>query len=282
MDVFISAQYLAELNAAVGDIVLIDGTTAPFLRWSGAWQIVSLTASSLRLQITDWGANYPTLGWLPQQSRFRLMQSLVTVTGPNQLQLQSDGLTINDVGFIGQNNSVHALYLNGEINLNTVSATGFGAGAIYTGYRGILNAADLFSCSNVNGITLDRGAVLNGDLNPSGTGIYLCGNTNGLYALNSQSRINPLFATGNANCGLALDRRGVADITNGYLENNAYGVWATTEGVAVGNTNTITSNATYDISVSDGALVKMSVTSALKLSSPNQTLNADGSRIDLF
>jgi hypothetical protein len=126
-------------------------------------------------------------------------------------------------------------------------------------------------------------ATLNANLSPASTGCYLNGNSNaGHVVINAQSRINPLYAVGNGNIGLYLDRAAAVDILNSYLQNNVYGLDATTNSNATGNTNTITNNGVNDIIVSDGALVKMSSTSAMLLGSPNKTLNADGSRIDLF
>jgi hypothetical protein len=129
---------------------------------------------------------------------------------------------------------------------------------------------------------LEREALLNGDANPGSTGCYFNGNNTGLLAYNGRGRVNPLFAVGNANTGLSLDKASFIDLLNSYLLNNLTGLSATTASTASGNTNTIMNNTAKDIIVSDGALVKMSATSALLLGSPNKMLNADGSRIDLF
>jgi hypothetical protein len=280
MDVFLSAEDRGNFN--VGDILLIDGTTPAFRRWNGAWPVVSTTATSARIQITDWGANYPTATLLPQQSRWRQMKSFVTVTGANSLKIYNDGATINNVAFVGQSNAVNALGVYAEVNLNTVAIVGFTGDGLAAGWRAVLNVNDLFNCSNKIGLRLEREALINGDTNPGSTGVYLNGNSTGLSALNGRGRINPLFAVGNAGTGLFLDKAAVIEVLNSYLQNNASGLSATTNSSALGNTNTITTNTNKDIVVSDGALVKMSSTSALNLGSPNKTLNADGSRIDLF
>jgi hypothetical protein len=281
MDVDLSIEDRGAFD--IGDIILIDQTTPAFHRWNGAWTIISVAATSFRLQITDWGVLFPTTAWLPQQSRFRLMKSVITVSASNQLVVYNKGATINNVAFIGQGNANCPLTALEQINLNTVSATGFGTG-IYAAFEGMLNIQDLFCCSNQNGLTLDRGATLNANYSPSSTGCYLNGNSNvGHVVFNAQSRINPLYAVGNRYHGLYLDRAAAVDILNSYLQNNGYyGLFATTDSSATGNTNTITANSYQDIAVSDGALVKMSSTSAMVLGSPNRQLNADGSRIDLF
>ena len=281
MDVFLSPDDQGAFN--VGDTILIDATTAAYRRWNGAWTVVSLTASSIRIQITDWGTLFPTANILPQQTRFRLMKSFVTITGPNALQIYSDGATINNVAFVGQSNAVNALGIFAEVYLNAVSVTGFTGNGINAGWRAVLNVNDLFACSNNNGLALEREALINGDTNPGSTAVYLNGNSNnGLAAFNGRGKINPLFAVGNAATALFLDKAAMVEIVNSYLQNNATGLSATTNSSAVGNTNTITINSSKDIIVSDGALVKMSSTSAILLGSPNKTLNADGSRIDLF
>jgi hypothetical protein len=280
MAVFLSIEDQGAFN--VGDLILIDQTTPMFRRWNGAWPVISTTATSMRIQITDWGANYPTQSLLPQQSRWRVMRSVVTVTGPNNLSVYSDGAMINNVAFVGQSNAVSPLSVFGKLYLNVVAITGFTGNGIYAGWGAILDVNDLFSCSNGSGLYLTREALLNAETNPGSTALYLNGNTNGFIALNGKGRINPLYAVGNANAGLDLDKASVIEILNSYLQDNIIGLSATTNSTATGNTNTITQNSQFDIVVSDGALIKMSVTSALLLGSPNQTLNADGSRIDLY
>ena len=280
MDVQLSPEDRGAFN--VGDIILIDATTSTFRRWNGAWPVVSTTATSIRIQITDWGAGYPTDSLLPQQSRWRQMKSIVTVTGPNVLQIYADGATLNNVAFVGQSNALNALKIFAEVSLNAVSVTGFTGNGVKAGWRAVLNVNDLFCSSNTTGLTLEREALINGDTNPGSTAVYLNGNVTGLSAYNGRGRINPLFAVGNAGTGLFLDKAALVEILNSYLQNNATGLSATTASSAVGNTNTITANSSKDIIVSDGALVKMSSTSAVLLGSPNKTLNPDGSRIDLF
>jgi len=279
MDVFLSPDDQGAFN--VGDIILIDQTTPAYRRWNGAWTVVSMTASAIRLAITDWGTLFPTAAILPQQTRFRRMKSYLTVTGSNALQLYADGATIKNLAFVGQN-ALNALGIFAEVTLNTVSVTGFTDNGVSAGWRAVLNVDDLFACSNTNGLFLTREALINGDTNPGSTAVYLNGNTNGLVALNGRGRINPLFAVGNANTALSLDKAAVVEIINSFLLNNITGLSATTNSSALGNTNTIIGNSSKDIIVSDGALVKMSSTSAVLLGSPNKTLNADGSRIDLF
>ena len=280
MDITTSLEDRGAFN--VGDIILIDSTTPTFRRWNGAWPVVSTTATTFRILISDWGANYPTQSLLPAQSRWRQMKSIVTVTGPGNLSVYSDGATINNVAFVGQSNAVSPLSVFGKLYLNVVAISGFTGNGLYGGWGAILDVNDLFSCSNGSGLHLTREALLNAETNPSSTGLYLNGNTNGFSALNGKGRINPLFAVGNANTGLFLDKASVLEILNSYLQNNFSGLSATTASTATGNTNTITDNGQIDIIVSDGALVKMSTTSAVNLSSPNKVLNADGSRIDLF
>jgi hypothetical protein len=280
MDVFLSIEDRGAFN--IGDIILIDGTTPAYRRWNGAWPVVSLASGSIRIQITDWGLNFPTAAILPAQSRWRKMGSLITVTGANTLQIYSDGATLNNLAFVGASNALSALGIFAEVTLNTIAVSGFTGDGISAGWRAVLNADDLFSCSNKTGLSLGREALINGDTNPGSTAVYLNGNYNGLSAFNGRGRINPLFAVGNQNIGLFLDKAAVLEILNSYLLENTTGLSATTNSSATGNTNTITTNSNLDILVGDGALVKMSSTSALRLGSPNKTLNPDGSRIDLF
>jgi hypothetical protein len=286
MDVQVSPEDRGSFN--VGDIVLIDSTTPTFRRWNGAWSVISTTATSFRILITDWGSAYPTNALQPQQSRWRQMKSLVTVTANNALALYGKGATIKNLAFIGQlpapglNQANCPLVALDLVNLRVVSATNFATG-LYAAIGGVINGQDLFCSSNQNGLTIDRGGSLNANFLPSSTGVYVTGNSNcGFEAVNAQARINPLYAVGNKTYGIYLDRAAAMDIINSFIQKNQYGVVATTDSVSTGNTNTITTNVTNDVFVSDGALVKMSSTSAVLLNYPNKVLNADGSRIELL
>jgi hypothetical protein len=184
------------------------------------------------------------------------MKSLVTVTGPNALSVYAAGATINNVAFIGQSGAATALNVYAPITLNAVTFTGFTSNALFGGYQALLSVNDLFSCSNATGLALARGGRIIADLTPNNTAVYLNGNYYGLAAYTGRGTINPLFAIGNLYTGVNLDKAAIIDIFNGYIQNNAYGLAATSDSTAFGNTNTITTNSTYDITVSDGALIK--------------------------
>ena len=306
MDIYLESYDFALIN--VGDTILVDQIGAAafaaiegqnitdFTRWNGAWQVISKSTiltdpninlgpnntSSIRIVITDWSPNFPLLDLRQQEVRFRLMGSVVTVAGNGSLQLYSDGLTINNVAFVGQSNALTGLTCYGITNLNTVATIGFQANGVYSGTRGVLNAQDLFSCSNLNGVYMERGSILNGDLNPNGSGIYLNGNSNaGLLQLNSSSEIKPLFATGNQNFGVSLNKKSNADLYNCFIQNNGTGLSIIGESTATGNTNTISTNALNDIFVYDLSLVQMTMTSNFNTSSSIGVVTPDGSLIDI-
>jgi hypothetical protein len=65
------------------------------------------------------------------------------------------------------------------------------------------------------------------------------------------------------------------------ISNQGDGLFATSQSLASGQTNTISANALYDVEVADDALVKLIASSVYNLSSPNNVMNPDGSRIEL-
>ena len=281
MDVFIDTADFSAANFQVGDLIVIDQTTALYQRWTGAWPIVSTTLTSIRIQITDWGANFPLTALFAQQTRFRLLNSLVTVTGTGAVQIYGDGLTFNNVGFVGAGNAPTGLTCYGIVNLNTVAFTNFVLSGVSVATRGGLNTQDLFACSNQYGIYLEKQGILNADYSPNSTATYLNGNVVGLAQSRSAiSKLNPLYAVGNQQFGVSLERHALADLYNSVILANGTGLSATMESTATGNSNIIAGNV-MDITVSGLSLVKMPGTSALTLATPNKTLNPDGSLIDL-
>jgi hypothetical protein len=71
--------------------------------------------------------------------------------------------------------------------------------------------------------------------------------------------------------------------SDGYTFNDVLflGLFATSQSLASGQTNTISANAPYDVEVADDSLVKMVASSVLNLGSTNNVMNPDGSRIEL-
>ena len=65
------------------------------------------------------------------------------------------------------------------------------------------------------------------------------------------------------------------------ISNRGDGVFATSQSLASGQTNTLSANAPYDVEVADDSLVKMAASSVLNLGSMNNVMNTDGSRIEL-
>jgi hypothetical protein len=65
------------------------------------------------------------------------------------------------------------------------------------------------------------------------------------------------------------------------IRNQGDGLFATSQSLASGQTNTPSANAPYDVEVADDSLVKMVASSVLNLGSPNNVMNTHGSRIEL-
>lgn len=284
-------------NVPVGSYIVIDkvvaypaGSNTPIgdlRRWIGAWPVIAqltyLNGQAARIQITDWGTNFPTAPMVPTQARWRVLPTVVNMTGGANLYFGSDGYTFNDIAFIGAANAQTALTLRGVLNLNTVVISGFKANGIYSSYRSILNTADVYSCGNTTGLYLERQAVLVGDTSPSNTILCLSGNSsNGLSGFSSADGVvNPLFCTGNNVNGITFTNLSNLEVYNSYILANGVGINSTTGSLVSGNTNTISESTGNDLQVSDSATVRMTSTSAFNLGTPNGQLNSDGSRIEL-
>jgi len=260
----------------------------PLVRWTGTWPVVAHVqnqyGNNARIQITDWGPNFPTnVVMVPKQCRWRSFPTVVQVSGPGSIQFYSDGYTFNNVLFLGQSLASTGLTVHGILNLNDCAVVGFTWAGIYGGYRAVIFDENLFLCSNEYGIVLQRGAIWEGDLSPSNTTTYVTGNSQvGVISFNSQVAFNPLLASGNGNCGVWLDQQSFLETDNSKLiYNKNVGLYATAKSLATGQSNTMANNQFYDVAVADDGLVKMVSSSVLNLGSPNNQMNPDGSRIEL-
>jgi hypothetical protein len=247
----------------VGDYVIIDQAIPSFQRWTGIWPIVSASNNLITLQISDWGASFPTTTPLATQIRFQLVESVITVAGNGTIQLYADGLTIENIAFVGASNAATAISAFGVLNLDTVGFANFTANGLLAGAKGVINATNLYLSTNSTGLNLTRGSVLNGDISPSTSGVYITGNATGLYSSNSSVLLTPVYVSGNQNFGLSFDSKSFGTITNSYITNNAsVGLSITNASVAKGSNNTILTNGTTDISVAELSLVNMTDTSS--------------------
>jgi hypothetical protein len=257
------------------------------VRWTGTWPVVAHVqnqwGNNARIQITDWGGNFPTVAMVPKQCRWRSFPTIVQVSGPGSIQFYSDGYTFNDVLFLGQGGAQTGLTIHGILNLNECVVIGFTINGIYGGYRAVVFNENLFLCSNGGGIYLERGAILEGDLAPNDSTTYVTGNSGvGVTASNSQIAFNPLFCSGNGNGGVVLNKMAFLEVDNSQIFYNAgIGLFATAQSLATGQTNTLTTNTLHDVAVADDALIKMAASSVYNLGSPNGQMNPDGSRIEL-
>jgi hypothetical protein len=282
----------------IGSFITIDnivgwplGVTTPnqpgaLVRWAGTWPVVDHVqnqyGNNARIQITDWGANFPTTVMVPKQARWRALQTVVQVSGAGAVQFYSDGYTLNSILFLGQSLAQTGLTVHGILNLNDVAITGFVANGIYGGYRAVIFDKNLYLCSNGVGLALDRGAIFEGDLSPSDTTTFIVGNGTGVTAFNVQVNLNPLFASGNQLNGVVLNKMAFLELDNSkILYNGGTGLSASAQSLASGQSNTVSNNATWDLAVADDGLIRMVATSALNLASPNGFMNPDGSRIEL-
>jgi len=257
------------------------------VRWTGTWPVVAHVQNqwgwNARIQITDWGTNFSTVPMVPKQCRWRSFPTVVQVAGSGYIQFYSDGYTINDVLFIGQSNASTGLAVHGMLNLNDCAVVGFTWAGVYGGYRAVIFNKNLYTCTNQWGIVLNRGAIWEGDLSPNDSQTYTTGNSQGgVYSANAQAAFNPLFASGNGNCGIVMSQMSFIEIDNSKIISNANtGLYCITTSLAAGNVNTLQNNSIYDVAVADNALVTLSASSAYNLGSPNNQMNSDGSRIEI-
>jgi hypothetical protein len=282
----------------VGSYITIDnivgwplGVTTPnqpggLVRWAGTWPVIAHTqnqfGNNARIQITDWGANFPTTPMVPLQARWRSFQTTVQVSGSGSIQFYSDGYTFNDVLFLGQSLAQNGLTVHGILNLNDCAITGFVNNGIYGGYRAVIFDKNLYLCSNGVGLLLERGAIWEGDLSPSDSTTFIVGNGIGLIANNAQIGLNPLFASGNQFNGVSLNKLSFLELDNSkIIYNGNDGLYAVAQSLASGQSNTVSNNTAWDLEVADDGLIRMIATSALNLASPNGVMNPDGSRIEL-
>jgi hypothetical protein len=283
----------------VGSFITIDnivgwplGVTTPnqpgdLVRWAGTWPVIDHVqnqfGNNARIQITDWTPNFPTTPMVPLQARWRSFQTKVQVSGSGSIQFYSDAYTFNDVLFVGQSKAQNGLIVHGILNLNDCAGVGFSSIGVYGSYRAVISNQNLYVCSNAYGIYLDRGAIWEGDLSPSDTVTYATGNSAvGVTSEHSQIALNPLFCSGNGIYGVVVDRMSYLDLNNSKIvSNKVVGLYTAAQSLTSGQTNTIASNSTYDLQVADDGLIRLYATSALKLASPNNSMNPDGSRIEL-
>jgi hypothetical protein len=130
---------------------------------------------------------------------------------------------------------------------------------------------------------LRRGPIWEGDLSPNDSTTHVTGNAGtGVTLSDSQVAFNPLFASGNGLGGVSLSKLTFLELDNSKIFYNAGdGLFATSNSLASGQSNTISTNTTWDVEVADDSLVKMIASSVYNLASANNVMNADGSRIEL-
>lgn len=282
LDIQLSVSDLA--SVLPGAMILIDKTLAHIARWAGAWPVSTVTTNSVRVIITDSGANFPADTSQPGDARYRVLNSVVSLAGP--LTVQGEGLTIQNIAFVGSGGNTVGLDIQGRAALSTLALNNFIGTALRLGYNGVQSSvvpADLFVSANEgDGINLFNSSVIDNTSTSSTTGLYITGNDgNGLAAEYSSVKLSSFFIGGNVGSGIKLNNEAYANLTSGVANNNGTGLRIDGSGLAVGNNNTFANNTALDISAVNDSKVLMTLSAGNNLSSPNGQITTDGSLISL-